>query len=44
MRYVYSITTTREEFETRVVQRILDALMSNFREATYAYLSRIRKD
>ncbi|EEB72916.1 BlaI/MecI/CopY family transcriptional regulator [Thermococcus sp. AM4] len=44
MRYVYSITTTREEFEEKVVQRILDALMSNFREATYAYLSRIRKE
>lgn len=44
MRYVYSITTTREEFEEKIVQKIFDALMSNFREATYAYLSRIRKD
>ncbi|AHL22898.1 MULTISPECIES: BlaI/MecI/CopY family transcriptional regulator [Thermococcus] len=43
MRYVYSITTTREEFEQKVVQSILDALMTNFREATYAYLSRIKK-
>jgi len=43
MRYVYSITTSREEFERKVVQRILDALMSNFREATYAYLSQMRK-
>ncbi len=43
MRYVYSITTTREEFEEKVVQSILDALMTNFREATYAYLSRIKK-
>lgn len=43
MRYVYSITTTREEFEKKVVQSILDALMQNFREATYAYLSRIKK-
>jgi predicted transcriptional regulator len=44
MRYVYSITTTREEFEERVVQKILDALMSNFKEATYAYLSRIKRN
>jgi len=43
MRYVYSITTTREEFERKVVQSILDALLNNFREATYAYLSRIEK-
>ncbi|WP_297490513.1 BlaI/MecI/CopY family transcriptional regulator [Thermococcus sp.] len=43
MRYVYSVTTSREEFERKVVQRILDALMSNFREATYAYLSQMRK-
>jgi len=43
MRYVYSITTTREEFEKKVVQSILDALMQNFREATYAYLSKIKK-
>ncbi|WP_457741545.1 BlaI/MecI/CopY family transcriptional regulator [Thermococcus sp.] len=43
MRYVYSITTTRKEFEERVVKSILDALMSNFREATYAYLSKIKK-
>jgi len=43
MRYVYSITTTREEFEQRVVQKILDALVANFRDATYAYLSKIQK-
>lgn len=43
MRYVYSITTTREEFEQKVVQKILDALMTNFREATYAYLSKMKK-
>ena len=43
MRYVYSITTTREEFEEKVVKSILDALMSNFREATYAYLSKMKK-
>ncbi|WP_297535554.1 BlaI/MecI/CopY family transcriptional regulator [Thermococcus sp.] len=43
MRYVYSITTTREEFEEKVVKSILDALMTNFREATYAYLSKIKK-
>ncbi len=43
MRYVYSITTTREEFEQKVVKSILDALMNNFREATYAYLSRMKK-
>ena len=43
MRYVYSITSTREEFEEKVVKSILDALMSNFREATYAYLSKIKK-
>ncbi|WP_010478857.1 BlaI/MecI/CopY family transcriptional regulator [Thermococcus zilligii] len=42
MRYVYSVTTTREEFEKKIVQKILDALMSNFREATYAYLSNIK--
>ncbi len=44
MRYVYHVTTTKQEFEERVVQRILTALMSNFREATYAYLSQIKKD
>ncbi|WP_054840891.1 BlaI/MecI/CopY family transcriptional regulator [Thermococcus peptonophilus] len=43
MRYVYSITTTREEFEQKVVKSILDALMNNFREATYAYLSKMKK-
>ncbi|ASJ10452.1 CopY family transcriptional regulator [Thermococcus sp. P6] len=43
MRYVYSITSTREEFEKKVVESILDALMTNFKEATYAYLSRIKK-
>ncbi len=43
IRYVYSVTTSREEFERRVVESILDALMSNFREATYAYISKIRK-
>jgi len=43
MRYVYSITTTKEEFEERVVKSILDALMVNFKEATYAYLSKIKK-
>ncbi|ASJ01072.1 BlaI/MecI/CopY family transcriptional regulator [Thermococcus gorgonarius] len=43
MRYVYSVTTTREEFEKKIVQKILDALMSNFREATYAYLSNIKE-
>ncbi|MDV3104284.1 BlaI/MecI/CopY family transcriptional regulator [Thermococcus waiotapuensis] len=42
MRYVYSVTTTREEFEKKIVQKILDALMSNFREATYAYLSNMK--
>ena len=43
MRYVYSITTTKEEFEEKVVKSILDALMNNFREATYAYLSKMKK-
>lgn len=43
IRYVYSITTTREEFEKRVVETILNALMSNFKEATFAYLSKIKK-
>ncbi|WP_456367244.1 BlaI/MecI/CopY family transcriptional regulator [Thermococcus sp.] len=43
MRYVYAITTTKEEFEQKVVQSILEALINNFREATYAYLSRIKK-
>ncbi len=43
MRYVYSVTSTREEFEEKIVQSILDALMSNFRDATYAYLSKIKK-
>lgn len=43
MRYVYSVTTTREEFEENIVRSILDALMNNFREATYAYLSKIKK-
>ncbi len=43
IRYVYSVTTSREEFEKRVVESILDALMNNFREATYAYISKIKK-
>ncbi len=43
MRYVYNITTTREEFEQKVVESILDALMNNFKEATFAYLSKIKK-
>ncbi len=43
IRYVYSITTTKEEFEEKVVQSIFDALMSNFKEATYAYLAKIKK-
>ncbi|AEH24184.1 BlaI/MecI/CopY family transcriptional regulator [Pyrococcus yayanosii] len=43
IRYVYSVTTSREEFERRIVERILEALINNFREATYAYLSKIKK-
>ncbi|WP_048152579.1 BlaI/MecI/CopY family transcriptional regulator [Palaeococcus ferrophilus] len=43
MRYIYKVTTTRDEFEQRVVESILDALMSNFKEATFAYLSKIKK-
>ena len=43
MRYVYTITATREEFEQKVVESILDALMNNFKEATFAYLSKIKK-
>ncbi|GAB6103001.1 BlaI/MecI/CopY family transcriptional regulator [Thermococcus atlanticus] len=43
MRYIYNITTTREEFEQRVVESILDALMNNFKEATFAYISKIKK-
>ncbi|NPA47275.1 MAG: CopY family transcriptional regulator [Thermococci archaeon] len=43
IRYVYSVTTSREEFERKVVESILDALMSNFKEATYAYISKIKK-
>ena len=43
MRYVYRVTSTRDEFEQRVVESILDALMSNFKEATFAYLSKIKK-
>jgi predicted transcriptional regulator len=43
MRYVYSITTTREDFEKKIVESILNALMSNFKEATFAYLSKIKK-
>ncbi len=43
MRYVYKITTTKEEFEQKVVESIFDALMANFKEATFAYLSKIKK-
>ncbi|AAL81720.1 CopY family transcriptional regulator [Pyrococcus furiosus DSM 3638] len=43
IRYVYSITTTREEFERKVVEKIIESLMMNFREATFAYLSKINK-
>ncbi|AIF70064.1 CopY family transcriptional regulator [Palaeococcus pacificus DY20341] len=43
LRYVYKVTTTREEFEQKVVESIFDALMNNFKEATFAYLSKIKK-
>ncbi|AFK23046.1 BlaI/MecI/CopY family transcriptional regulator [Pyrococcus sp. ST04] len=43
IRYIYKITTTREEFERKIVEKIIDSLMANFREATYAYLSKIKK-
>ncbi|AEC51090.1 hypothetical protein PNA2_0172 [Pyrococcus sp. NA2] len=44
IRYVYMITTTREEFERKIVEKIIDTLLANFREATYAYISKkIRK-
>ncbi|AGT34182.1 hypothetical protein OCC_13430 [Thermococcus litoralis DSM 5473] len=43
MRYVYSVATSKEEFEKKVVESILNALMSNFKEATVAYLSKIKK-
>ncbi|CAB49497.1 BlaI/MecI/CopY family transcriptional regulator [Pyrococcus abyssi] len=40
IRYIYTITTTREEFERKVVEKIIDSLLANFREATYAYLAK----
>ncbi|RLF81467.1 CopY family transcriptional regulator [Thermococci archaeon] len=43
MRYVYRVATSKEEFERKVVESILNALMSNFKEATVAYLSKIKK-
>jgi len=43
MKYVYTITTSRKEFEEKIVSTILNSLLNNFREATYAYLSKIKK-
>jgi len=43
IRYIYSVTTTREEFERKIVEKIIESLIANFREATYAYLSKIKK-
>ncbi|MCD6143977.1 BlaI/MecI/CopY family transcriptional regulator [Thermococcus sp.] len=43
MKYVYSVATSKEEFEKKVVESILNSLMNNFKEATVAYLSKIKK-
>ncbi|BAA30699.1 BlaI/MecI/CopY family transcriptional regulator [Pyrococcus horikoshii] len=40
IKYIYTVTTTREEFERKIVEKIIDSLIANFREATYAYLAK----